>query len=196
MARSGERISFTPSATALQRVDVEPGVRFVEHCELGLEHRHLENFIALLFTAREALVDRPVHQRRVEVQDLGLLLDERQELHRVELGKAAVLSLRVDRGFQEVRVVDAWNLDRILKRHEDPFARAIFGRELDEILAVVGDAATGDFNFGMAGQGARERALARAVRSHDGVDLALLHGQVDAAEDVFRAAADLQILDF
>ena len=41
---------------------------------------------------------------------------------------------------------------------------------------------------GMARQHARERALARAVRSHDGVDLAGVDAEVDAAQD--RLAAD------
>ena len=182
-----------PFRNGPERVDVESGVGLVEHRQLRLEHGHLENLVALLLAAREPLVDRPAQQRRIEVEDLGFLFHERHELHGVELGKAAMLPLGVDGGLQEVRVVDAGNFHGVLERHEDALAGAIFRRELDEILAVVGDRSPGDFDLRMAGQRAGERALARAVRPHDGVDFALLDAQVDAAEDVFRAAADLQI---
>ena len=37
-----------------QRVDVEPGIGLVEDGELGLEHRHLEDLVALLLAAGEA----------------------------------------------------------------------------------------------------------------------------------------------
>ena len=48
----------------------------------------------------------------------------------------------------------------------------------------------------MAGEHLGERALARAVRSHDGVDLARLHREVDALEDFLVADARVQVLDF
>src|SRR4051812_21885079 len=40
-----------------ERVDVEAGVGLVEHGEVGLEHRHLEDLVLLAFAAREALVE-------------------------------------------------------------------------------------------------------------------------------------------
>ena len=42
----------------LQRVDVQPGIGFVQDGELRLQHGHLENLVALLFAAGEAFVDR------------------------------------------------------------------------------------------------------------------------------------------
>ena len=95
--------------------------------ELRLEHRHLENLVALLLAAREPFVDGAVQQRLVHVEQLHPLADERQELHGVELLLAAVLADRVQRRLQEVGVVDAGNLDRILERHEHAFARALSG---------------------------------------------------------------------
>ncbi len=48
------RSALTPSATMLQRVDIQPGIGFVQDGELGLQHGHLQHFVALLLTAREA----------------------------------------------------------------------------------------------------------------------------------------------
>ena len=41
----------------LERVDVEAGVGLVEHRELRLEQLELQDLVALLLAAREALVD-------------------------------------------------------------------------------------------------------------------------------------------
>ena len=57
MARSGERSALTPSATILQRVDVEAGIGLVEHRERRLQQRHLQDLVALLLAAGEADID-------------------------------------------------------------------------------------------------------------------------------------------
>ena len=48
----------------------------------------------------------------------------------------------------------------------------------------------------MAGERPRERALARAVRPHDGVDFAGVDAQIDPAKDLLAFSSYLQILDF
>ena len=67
-----------------QGVDVQAGVGLVEDAQLRLQHRHLEDLVALLLAAGEALVDRPLEQVLVDVQDLQLLLDELEEVRGVE----------------------------------------------------------------------------------------------------------------
>ena len=47
----------------------------------------------------------------------------------------------------------------------------------------------------MPGQHVRERALARAVRAHQGVHLARLHVEVDPLEDLAAPGARVQIAD-
>ena len=66
-----------------------------------------------------------------------LLLDELHEVHRVELVEALLLALGVERGLQEVGVVDAGNLDRVLERHEHAVAGALVGIHVEQVLAVV-----------------------------------------------------------
>ena len=86
-------------------------------------------------------------------------------------------------------------LDRVLERHEDAFAGALFGRHREQVLAVVRHVTAGDFVAGMAGQGARERALAGAVRPHDGVHLARVHVEAEAFENVFIFRLDAEVFD-
>ena len=98
---------------------------------------------------------------------------------------------------QEVGVADAGDFDRVLESQEDALARALLGRHLKEVLAVERDRAGRDRVHLAAGEHLRERALARAVRPHDGVHLARVDGQVDPLEDLlavdFRAkAADFE----
>ena len=43
---------FTPWDDNAQGIDVQAAVGLVEHGEFGLEHGHLKDFIALLFSRR------------------------------------------------------------------------------------------------------------------------------------------------
>ena len=49
---------------------------------------------------------------------------------------------------------------------------------------------------GAAGEHPGQGALARAVGPHDGVDLARIHRQVNAAEDLVVVNFRVQVLDF
>ncbi|MCH8319679.1 MAG: hypothetical protein IH790_01820 [Acidobacteria bacterium] len=83
-----------------QGIDVEPGVGLVENRERRLEHRHLEDLVALLFAAGEPLVDRPVHETLVHPQQLHPLTGQGQEVDGVEHRLAAVLAHLVQRRLQ------------------------------------------------------------------------------------------------
>ena len=103
----------------LQRVDVEAGVGLVEQRQLRVEDRHLEDLVALLLAAGEALVDVALHQVGVEVHRLRLLLEHLVEVADRDLLLAAALAQRVERCAQELAVADAGKLDRVLQREED-----------------------------------------------------------------------------
>ena len=64
----------------LEGVDVEAGVGLVEDGDLGLEDRHLEDLVALLLAAGEALVEVPVGEGRVHVEALHPLHDRQPQL--------------------------------------------------------------------------------------------------------------------
>ena len=106
-----------------------------------------------------------------------------------------MLSLGVERRLEEVGVGDAGNLDRILEGHEHAFARPLVGIHVEEVVPVVEHLSAGHHVFGMPRQDARQRALAGAVRPHDGVHFAGLDVKIDALEDLLVLGFDLEILD-
>ena len=177
----------------LEGVDVEARVGLVEQRERRLEQAHLHDLVALLLAAREALVDAPVQQRLVHAHGGELRAHQVQELEGVELGQPAMLALRIQRGLQQVDVVDARNLDRVLEREEQALARAQLGRHREQVAAEVGGAPGDDFVAGTAREHAGERALARAVRPHDRVHLARAHREREPVEDQPLAGPHAQV---
>ena len=163
----------------LQRVDVEAGVGLVEHRERGLEHQHLQDLVALLFAAGETFVDAARQETLVHLHELHLAAHQLQEFVGVDFGLPIALRLRVDRGLEQIDVVDAGNFHRVLEPEEHAGARAFFGRHREQVAALELHAAAGDLVTGTAGEHVGERALARAVRAHDGVHFA----RIDACSD-------------
>jgi hypothetical protein len=151
--------------------------------------------VALLLAAREALVDGARRERLGHLHKLQLLLQQGQEVHGVELGLSAMGSYRVERSLEEVVVGNTRDLDRVLEGEEDPRTGAFFGLEGAEVLSVEEDLAAGDLVARLSSQNVGERTLARAVRAHDGVDLARPQGEVDALQDRSVTCAGAQIPD-
>ena len=87
------------------------------------------------------------------------------------------------------------NLDRILEGQEDAFAGALLGVHVEQVLAAVDDFAAGDLVAVAPGEDAGQRALAGAVRPHDGVDFAGVDGEVDAFEDLPALDAGGEVSD-
>ena len=103
-----------------------------------LEHGHVEDLVALLLAAREPFVDRALQHRLVHLQAAcAFSLMNVMKSMASSLLESLLLAPRVERGLQEIGVVDAGNLDRILERHEHAFARALVGRHVEQILALV-----------------------------------------------------------
>ena len=136
-ARSGERSALTPCGDLLQRIDVEARIGLVEDRQLRLQHRHLEDLVALLLATGEAFVDRAMQQLVGDLHDLQLLAHQLEELHRIELLLAARLALRVERRAQEVGVVHAGNLHRVLERQEHAGGGALLRLQRQQVDAVV-----------------------------------------------------------
>ncbi len=163
-----------------------------------VEDRHLEDLVALLLAAGEALVDGAVEEGLLHLDELRLLVEEREEVDRVELGLPAVLAHGVDRGAQEVRVRDARDLHGILEREEHALARAHLGRHGEKVHALEPGGALRHDVAGPPRQDVRERALARPVRAHDRVHLARADDEVDPLEDLVPVFLDgsVKIRDF
>jgi hypothetical protein len=122
--------------------------------------------------AAEALVDRALQQVVLEVEHRQLLAHLLQELHRIQLALAARLALRVDGGAQEIGVVHARDLDRVLEGEEHTAGGAFFRLQRQQVAAFEGHRAGDDFIALAPGDDIAERGLAGAVGTHDRVHLA------------------------
>src|SRR5580658_139565 len=167
-----------------QRVDVEAAVGLVEDGELGLEHGHLKDLVALLLAAGEADIDSALQEIVVDLENLELGAHGLQELPGIEVGLTPRAAHGVERGAQEIHVVHARDLDRVLEGEEDALTRPLVGAERQEVAALIGDAALRHVVAVAAGENARQRALAGAVGPHDRMHLAGGDAQIDAAEDL------------
>ena len=179
-----------------QGVDVEAGVGLVEDAEPGLEHCHLEDFVALLLSAGETLVDGAGGELVAEVDDGALLAHELEELgggHRLQ---SQVLALGIDSGAHEVDHAHAGNLDGILESEEEAEVAAFLGGQVEQVVAHEGGLAPFYLIGRVAGQHHRQGGLAGAVGAHDGMHLAGLDFQVDAAQYLFAANGGAQVFYF
>ncbi len=138
IARSARALPVDTGRDGAQRVDVEPAVGLVEDRQPRLQHRHLKDLVAFLLAAGKPDIDRALQQVLADVEFFKLGPDRAQELAGVELWLAAVAAAGVERGAQEVHVVHARDLDRVLKRQKQAFARALVGRHHQQIAAEVG----------------------------------------------------------
>jgi hypothetical protein len=139
--------------------------------------------LRFFFAAGEADVDRAVQEALVHLHGVQLFAHQLQELEGIGLGLAAVLALGVVGLLQQVDVLHPGDLHRVLEAQQQAFAGALLGLQCEQILAHVFHGAAGHLVAVAAAEDLAERALARAVRTHDGVDLARLHLEVDALED-------------
>ena len=165
-----------------ERIDVETGVGLVEHRQPRLHDRHLQNLVALLLAATESGVDRSIQEVRLHLDQSHGLFGHFEEVTSPDLVVATGAADRIQGRAQEVHVVDAGDLDRILETHEDTGSCAVLRFHLEQIGAIEGDGAT-DLVAVTASERVCERALARPVRTHDRVYLAGTDVEVETLED-------------
>ena len=99
-------------------------------------------------------------------------------------------------GAEEIGVADARQLDRILEGEEQAGRRTLLWLHGQDVLAEEGDRAARDLIALTAGEHIGERRFARAVGTHDGMNLALGDREIDALEDFLIIDRGRQALDF
>ena len=167
----------------LEGIDVQPGVGLVENREGRLQHRHLEDLVALLLAAGEVLVHGAVQQLLPHLDHFRFLPHQVEKIDGVQLALAAMRADGVDGGFQQIDVVDPGDLHRILERHEHALARALLGRHGQQIFPLITDGAGRHFVTVAPGEDVGQRALAGAVGAHDRMRLPGPRLQTQALED-------------
>jgi hypothetical protein len=185
-------------AGELHGVDVQPAVGLIENRKLRPQHRQLQNLGPLHLAAREAVVHVPPGELLIHPQLRHLLAELLAELpHRNQL--LAFLAVRIAdvgrRVPQKVGHFHARNRHRPLEGHEDPGPRSLRRVPFQNVLAVELDRALSDFILRVAHDRAGQRALARAVRPHQGVRLAAADRYIHAVEDRLALNSHVQIRD-
>ena len=174
-----------------QGVDVEAGVGLVEDGQLRLEHRHLEDLVALLLPAGEALVQVALAEGGVHAQPLHPLEHRHPHLeHRPVVADAGRQGLA-----QELETGTPGISSGYWKARNMPGLGPHVGRPGGDVLAPEPDRAARHLVGGVAEQGVGQRRLARAVGAHQGVELALAHDQVDARRISVSVDGDVEVLD-
>ena len=92
---------------------------------------------------------------------------------------------------QEVGSANPGNFDRVLKGQEDALASAAFRGHLQQILPFIAHLAGCDLIGFPSSEDVGQGTLARAIRAHNGMDLAGIHRQIDSPQDL--VVADLRV---
>ncbi len=205
VVRDHERAGLRPDELVhavrhdLERIDVEARVGLVEHGDLRLQHRHLQDLDALLLTAGEPVVQVPGRELAGNLEILHGGEEVRAELgdrHRILFATARGLAVRVDRAPQEARHSDARDCMRVLERKEEAALCSLVRTELGQVLSVEEDLALGHLVRWVAHEGVGERRLPGTVRPHDGVLLPEIDLEVDTLDDLGAVLqSDVQIPD-
>src|SRR5690606_11879002 len=171
------------------------GIRFIQNRELRLKQSHLQHFVALFFAAGKPFVHRAIEEFLTHSDNLHFFLHTLEEVHGVQFIQALMTTHSVDGGAEEICIRHARNFDGILKGQEDAGPGPFFNRHFQKILAQI-------FNFTVfylivftASKHLRQRALARTVGAHDGVNFACVDLQRQAIENALAFDGSLQILD-
>ena len=134
-------------------VDVEAGVGFVEDGVFGFQHHELEDLVAFFLATGEALIHGAPGEGAVhfELVHAGVeLLVEGDGVDVFTFGEASF-----EGGAEEVGVGDAGDFVGILEGEEEAGAGAGVDFHVEDVLAVEGDGACGDFVVAVAGEDLR-----------------------------------------
>ena len=162
-----------------------PGVRLVQDGEGRLQHQHLQHLHALLLPAGEALVEVAVDEGLVhlhEVHGLAQLLDVRGDIHALAVRarprqRSSMARLRNLPTVTPAISTGYWNA-----RKTPRSARSLV-LQRQVVLSVQDHAAPGHRVGGVTHEHVRQRALSRAVGSHERVDLSRADVEVQSLEN-------------
>ena len=120
-----------------QGIDIEAGVGLVENRQSRLEDGHLQDLMALLLAAGEALVDSAFEEALVHLDERHPFADQLQEVDGVHRFLAAMLADLIEACAQEVGAVDSRDLHRVLEGQEDALAGAVFRGHVEQVTVLV-----------------------------------------------------------
>ena len=105
-------------------------------------------------------------------------------------------SADVDCHAKEIGDRDSWYRYRILESQEEAHARPFVGSQSHDILALEEHLALGNLIRRVTHQDIGQGGFSCTIGSHQGVNLPLRYGEVDALEDLLPLNRGVEILDF
>ena len=160
----------------LERVDVEAGIELIQHGKPWLEHRHLQNLVALLLAAGEADIDGAAKHRLYRLSPCSrTVLRTPASTFRL----AALLAMGIERGRRNFMVATPGISNGYWKARNRPAAAR--SSACSDSLAAKGTVPR--YAHSPACQRALgERPFAGAVGTHDRMYFAGVDGEVEAFE--------------
>ena len=178
-----------------KRINIETGIGFIKDRNNRLQQRHLQNFIALLFSAGEAFVHTPLQKGWIHLDHVQTLAHVIFEIEGIELLQTLLLPPGITGNAQKLEIADTRNFNGVLETEEHPKSRTLLGIQLQKISSAVTNAATGHAISGMPCQHLGQGAFATAIPTHHRMDLASPHLQIDPFEDGLVLNGSVQIID-
>ena len=176
-------------------IHVQATVGLVQDGQVGLQHRHLEDFVALFFAAREAHIYAAGQETAVHLHQGQLAVHQLDELCTGEWRQSLCLAVRSNGALKHLGVGHPGDLHGILESQENAFPGTFFRRKGQQGLAVQQGIAFRHSVARLARQNPAEGAFAGAVGPHYGVHFAPGNLQVDAAQDFAVLYRGVQIVD-
>jgi hypothetical protein len=167
------------------------GVGLVEHGDAGLEHRHLQDLVAFLLAAAEALVEVAAGEGFVHAQPIHPLGHEDAHLERRDV----LLGASRDGLAEELGHRHALDRLGILEGEEQARLGTDVGGPRRDVLTVEEDGPRRHRVGGVSHERSGERGLPGSVGSHQRVDLAGPDGEVDATQDLLAFRGDVEVPD-
>src|SRR5690606_26604458 len=96
---------------------------------------------------------------------------------------------------EEVDDRDARDDLGVLEGEEESGPAPVCGRPVGDVVALEEDRPGGDLVLGAAEQGAGQGRLAGPVGAHERVDLAGVHHEIDATEDLGAVCGNMEVTD-
>src|SRR5579875_1814950 len=178
-----------------QSVDVETRIGLIQNGQSRFEDQHLEYLVTFALPAGEPVVDRPIQQGTLHLHQASFVLDEGEELDRSDLLFAAGATLGIERSAQEVHGGYAGDLDGMLEAEEHSCRGTLLGGHAQQVKVIEEDAPCGHLVGFATGEDVGQGALARPVRTHHRVDLAVGDLQADSVENLTVTDRNVQAVD-
>lgn len=181
-----------------ERVDVEPGIDFVQNYELRIQKFQLEKLDAAFFPSRETHVQFAIEKRFRNAERFAFLRDGPSRDERRKRPRVGILALdfRVQNRaevFGKFHSADFWN---VLKRKEYSLRSAFFWGKSRYRFAVEEHFSSGYGIFRVSGDGERERRFSGTVLSKKITNRSCGNHRFDVFQYVFPFGANREILDF